>query len=625
MRYRLIAMLLLFGVACAASAAAPPDAHSYANVKDFRTTHLALDLRADFAKQVLQGHVDLHLERLNPETTQLVLDTRDLTINRVELLASKPQSLKFALSERNAKYGSALTITVPASVERTFKLRIHYTTSPKASGLQWLSPSQTAGKRQPFLYSQSQAVHARSWIPLQDTPQIRHTYEARIRTPKNLLAVMSADNDPAAERDGDYSFKMPQPIPSYLMALAIGDLSFKSIGARTGVYAEPSMLAASVNEFADVESMLVESEKLFGPYRWGRYDLLILPPSFMWGGMENPRLSFITPTVIAGDRSLVSIIAHELAHSWSGNLVTNDSWDSVWLNEGFTTYLERRIVDVLYGADRREMEDMLGMQSLQQDIADLIANGDGALTHLRMNLQGRDPDDAFSDVPYEKGRFFLGFLESRLGRERLDAFLRGYFDHFAFQRVSTEQFLEYLDAQILKAPNANVSQTEVSAWIDEPGLPASASMPQSDAFAKVDAQRDAWLKGDRAAKQLDTAGWNAQQWLRLLKTLPPDVSVAQLAELDAAFNFTAATNNVIAHSWLKNAIRAGYAPAYGRLERHLTTIGRRLLVKDLYEELMKVPGGPARARAIYVKARPLYQVPLVAQLDELLDKSAVAR
>ena len=620
MRYRFIAMMLLFGVASVVRAAAPADTHSFANIQDFRTTHLALDLRADFTKQVLHGHADLHLERLSSEATQLVLDTRDLTIFRVELLASKPQSLKFALSERNATYGSALTVTLPASTYRAFKLRVHYATSPKASGLQWLSPSQTAGKQQPFMYSQSQAVHARSWLPLQDTPQIRLTYEARVRTPKNLLAVMSADNDPSAERDGDYSFKMPQPIPSYLMALAIGDLSFKPIGARTGVYAEPSMLAASVDEFADVESMLVACEKLFGPYRWGRYDLLVLPPSFMWGGMENPRLSFITPTVIAGDRSLVSIIAHELAHSWSGNLVTNDSWDSVWLNEGFTTYLERRIVEVLYGADRRAMEDMLGMQSLQHDIADLQSKGRGDLTKLRVTLEGRDPDDAFSDVPYEKGRFFLGFLESRLGRERLDAFLRGYFDRFAFQSVSTAQFLEYFDAQILRVPYANVTKAEVLAWIDGPGLPVTASMPQSEAFAKVDAQRDAWLEGKRTAKQLDTAGWNAQQWLRLLKTLPADVSVGQLAELDAAFNFTTATNNMIAHSWLKNAIRAGYAPAYPRLETHLTAIGRRLLVKDLYEELVKTPDGAARARAIYVKARPLYQVPLAEQLDELLGK-----
>jgi leukotriene-A4 hydrolase len=620
MRDSVIATLLMWGAVLPVSSAPLPDAHSYANIEDFRATHLALDLRADFARQTLNGYVDLHFDRINPQAAQLVLDTRDLSISRVELLSNKPQALKFAMSERNATYGSALTVTLPASIERAFKLRVHYKTSPNASGLQWLSPSQTAGKRQPFMYSQSQAVHARSWIPLQDTPQIRLTYEARIRTPKALLAVMSADNDPSAKRDGDYSFKMPQPIPSYLMALAIGDLSFESIGPRTGVYAEPSMLVRSVHEFADVESMLVACEKLFGPYRWGRYDLLILPPSFMWGGMENPRLSFITPTVIAGDRSLVSIIAHELAHSWSGNLVTNANWDSVWLNEGFTTYLERRIVDALYGADRRAMEDMLGMQSLQQDISDLQGKGQGDLTKLRVTLQGRDPDDAFSDVPYEKGRFFLGFLESRLGREQLDGFLRSYFDRFAFQSVSTEQFLEYLDSQILKAPNASLTQAEVLAWIDGAGLPSTASMPQSDAFAKVDAQRDAWLKGERTAKQLDTAGWNTQQWLRLLKTLPPDVSVAQLAELDAAFNFTAATNNVIVHSWLKNAIRAGYAPAYPRLEAHLTSIGRRLLVKDLYEELMKTPDGAARARAIYVKARPLYQVPLAEQIDELLGK-----
>jgi len=615
-----IRFVVCLSIAFSLSAAnATPDVHSYANSDDFRTAHLALELRADFTERRLIGHVDLRLTRLTPSASALLLDTRDLEVQRVELRAPKRQGLTFSVGARDAILGSPLRIDLPKNeVAEEFVVRIHYRTSPDASGLQWLMPLQTAGKRRPFMYSQSQAIHARSWIPLQDTPQVRFTYEARIKTPTNLLAVMSAENNPAATRNGDYSFSMPQAIPSYLLALAIGDLSFSAIGKRTGVYAEPSVLNSASYEFADVDAMLAACERLFGSYRWGRYDLLILPPSFMWGGMENPRLSFITPTVIAGDRSLVAIIAHELAHSWSGNLVTNDSWESVWLNEGFTTYLERRIVEALYGADRRAMEDMLGMQSLQQDIAELTQKGDGALTKLRVSLQGRDPDDAFSDVPYEKGRFLFGFLELRLGRERLDAFLRGYFDRFAFHSVSTAQFIDYLDAQVLQAPNANLTKAEVLAWIDEPGLPVTAAIPESDAFTKVDTQRDAWLQGKRTAKQLDTQAWNTQQWLRLLKTLPADVTVAQLAELDAAFQFTTTSNTVIAHNWLKSAIRAGYAPAYPRLENYLTSIGRRSLVKELYEELVKTPAGAERARAIYGKARPLYQVPLAAQLDEIV-------
>ncbi|HKE97262.1 MAG TPA: M1 family aminopeptidase/hydrolase, partial [Povalibacter sp.] len=482
------------------------DFHSFANTQDFRATHAALDLKADFERKRLIGYVDLTLDQLNPQAHELILDTRDLTISRVELPGKSPVALEFRLGEAKPILGAPLYIELPEpSGGKNLTVRISYETSPNASGLQWLEPSQTAGRKQPYLYSQSQAIHARSWIPLQDTPQVRLTYDAHIRTPPQLLAVMSAQNDPHTVRDGDYHFTMPQAIPSYLIALGVGDLVFKPIGAQTGVYAEPSVVDAAAYEFADVQSMLETCEKLFGPYRWGRYDLLILPPSFMWGGMENPRLTFLTPTAIAGDRSLVSLIAHELAHSWSGNLVTNANWNSVWLNEGFTVYLERRIIEALYGRERYAMEDTLGLQSLQRDVASLTEAGDAPLTQLSMDLRNRDPDDAFSDVPYEKGRLFLGFLESRLGRQQLDAFLREYFQHFAFQSVSTPMFVDYLSAHVLNRPGVNLTLAEVQAWLDQPGIPANAVLPQSDAFQRVDAQRDEWLSNKRTARQLDTA------------------------------------------------------------------------------------------------------------------------
>lgn len=598
---------------------AVPDPHSFANTQDFRATHIALDLEADFTRKRLVGHADITLQRLNPEARQIVLDTRDLRILRVELRTAAPVVLKFRLGDAKPILGAPLSIDLPESLTGPdITLRIAYETSPQASGLQWLEPSQTAGKQYPYLYSQSQAIHARSWIPLQDTPQIRLTYEARIVTPPQLRAVMSAENDPQALRDGDYSFRMPQAIPSYLIALGVGDLVFKPIGARTGVYAEPGVVDGAAWEFADVQSMLETCEKLFGPYRWGRYDLLILPPSFMWGGMENPRLTFLTPTAIAGDRSLVALIAHELAHSWSGNLVTNASWDSLWLNEGFTVYLEGRIIEALYGPERSAMEDTLGLQSLRRDIASLDAAGDQSLTRLAVDLRGRDPDDAFSQVPYEKGRLLLKFMESRLGRARLDAFLRGYFDKFAFKSVTTQDFLDQLTRQILDRPGANLTLAEVKQWIDEPGIPSAAVLPHSEVFARVDAQRDAWLKGERTVKQLETARWTTQEWLHFLDNLPLNISADRLRELDQVFNLNASANSEIAHSWLKDAIRAGYAPAWPRLERYLTTIGRRKLVKPLYDELLKTPEGTRRAQEIYAKARPLYQVPLAQQLDELI-------
>lgn len=616
-----VMMLMMSMPARSAGPAPGPDPHSFANTGDFRATHVSLDLIADFQRKRLLGFVDLKLRRLDPAAKQVVLDTRDLTVSAVELLGGRPQALQFKMGDAQPMLGAPLTIDLPdSSKAKELTLRIRYETSPQASGLQWLDPSQTAGRKHPYLYSQSQAIHARSWIPLQDTPQVRLTYDARIRTPPELFAVMSAENDPDAKRDGDYHFRMPQAIPSYLIALGIGDLVFKPLGARTGVYAEPNVVEAAASEFADVQSMLEACEKLFGPYRWGRYDLLILPPSFMWGGMENPRLTFLTPTVIAGDRSLVSLIAHELAHSWSGNLVTNASWDSVWLNEGFTVYLERRIIEALYGKERYEMEDTLGLQSLQRDIADLTASGDTALTRLATDLVGKDPDDAFSEVPYEKGRLFLGFLEARLGRPELDKFLRGYFDQFAFQSVSTQTFVDYLSQHELNKPDTRITQDEVKTWLDEPGIPALAVLPHSDAFKQIDAQRDAWLKGQRKAADLETAKWTTYEWLHFLDNMPPDLSGAQLRELDQTFHLTASTNAMIAHSWLLDSIRAGYAPAWPRLEEYLTTIGRRKLVKDLYEELLKKPDGKAMAQRIYAKARPLYQIPLVAQLDELVGR-----
>jgi leukotriene-A4 hydrolase len=599
------------------------DEHSYANTAQFRATHAALDLKAQFDRQVLVGSVTLRLDRLDPKATQIVLDTRDLDIGYVALLADQERRLEYRLGQRDAVLGSPLYIDLPADyANRQVRIKVAYRTSPQASGLQWLTPQQTAGKQQPFMYSQSQAIHARSWVPLQDTPSVRLTYDATIRTPKDLLAVMSAENDPNTARDGEYTFRMPQAIPSYLFALSIGDFAFKPIGARTGVYAERVTVDAAAREFADLQSMLEQCEKMFGPYRWGRYDVLILPPSYMWGGMENPRLTFLTPTLIAGDKSLVATAAHELAHSWSGNLVTNATWESVWLNEGFTTYLERRIVEQLYGANRYAMEDVLGLQSLQRDIARFEAKKDMGMTRLAVDLSGRDPDDAFSEVSYEKGRLFLGFLESRVGRPRLDAFLREYFDHLAFQSVTTQDFVDYLSQHLLGQPGVKVTLAEVQAWMTEPGIPASAVLPRSDAFAKVDKQRNAWLVGVSPAGQLETDGWTTQHWLHFLDGMPKDLTAQRMAELDAAFRFSQSTNAQIEHSWLLNVIRAGYEPAYPQLERYLTTIGRRKLVKDLYEALMKSPSGAAQARAIYAKARPMYQVPLAEQLDEIVQAGA---
>lgn len=568
-------------------------------------THLNLDLSVDFTQKMLVGSAELTFEKTDPQAKQLILDTRDLTIASV---TANGQPSHYQLAKADSFLGAALSIDLPTD---TNKVTVHYQTSPQASGVQWLEPAQTAGKQHPFLFTQAQAIHARSFIPLQDSPQVRMTYEATIRTPKALLAVMSASNEPEAERDGVYEFSMPQPIPSYLIALAVGDLHFKAMGERTGVYSEIGILEAAAQEFSDTESMLIATEKAFGPYSWDRYDLLILPPSFPFGGMENPRLSFITPTVIAGDKSLVALIAHELAHSWSGNTVTNATWRDLWLNEGFTTYLTYRIMQMIYGDQRFYMESVLGRHDLQADINVLPANDQ----ILAIDLRGRDPDDVFSNIPYEKGALFLTELEQKVGRENFDQFLLGYFETFAFKSITTDEFIAYLQQTLLKDFGDVLSKARIDEWIFQPGIPKGAPVSDSDAFVKVDNARNTWLAGDIKASEIESDDWVVHQWLYFLGNMPDELSQEQLADLDKAFSLTSSKNNEIAHSWLLMCVQNWYEPAFERLHQYLTSIGRNKLVKPLYKALSQTDKGKVMAQKAFAQAKSGYH-PLTIKANE---------
>lgn len=588
----------------AAPAGGSRDAHSYSNPQDVRVTHVDLDLDVLFDRRVLQGTATLSLERSRPESGALILDTRALDIAKAEDSADGRTwaETKFDLGPPHKILGSALIVLLHPKADR---VRLTYATRPEASGLQWLDASMTAGKRQPYLFSQSEAIHARSWIPIQDSPQVRLTYAATIRTPKDLTAVMGAARVGGPERTGVWRFEMPQRIPPYLIAIAVGDLVFAPLGERTGVWAEPPVLDRAAAEFAETEKMMQAAERLFGSYRWDRYDILVLPPSFPFGGMENPRLTFATPTILAGDRSLVSLVAHELAHSWSGNLVTNATWRDFWLNEGFTTYIERRIQEEVFGREREEMEAVLGRQDLEAELA-RFAPGDQV---LHIELGGRDPDDAATRVPYEKGALFLRLLEETFGRQDFDRFLHGYFDAFAFRSIETEDFVRYLKANLLdRHPDkaAAIPAALIDEWIEKPGLPQGAPRPVSKAFARVEAQARDWLSGRFPASKLDTKSWSTQEWLRFLRCLPSPLSLDRMRELDRDFRLAGSGNSEIAFQWLLMATQARYAPADARLEEFLVGIGRRKFVKPLFEELCKTPEGQARAMTIYRKARPGY-------------------
>lgn len=596
------------------------DESSYAEPDKVVIKDLALDLKLDFDNKQIGGTATYTLDWKDKGAKQLVLDTRELTIEKVEAVAAdgKTAPLQFALAAADKVFGSKLTIETP---EQPAKVAITYRTAPTASGLQWLEPSMTEGKQLPFMFSQSQAIHARSWVPLQDTPSVRFTYSAHVTSRPDVMVLMSADNDPKAARDGDYTFKMPQPIPSYLLAIAAGDLVFEPISGRSGVWAEPTMVGKAAKEFEDTEKMIGAAEKLYGEYRWGRYDMLVLPPSFPFGGMENPRLTFATPTVIVGDKSLVSLVAHELAHSWSGNLVTNSSWKDIWLNEGFTTYVQGRITEALYGQEMAEMEREIDQNDLLAEVKGM-SPADQALA--LPPLTERDPDEALSNVAYVKGSWFLQFLEQRFGRETFDPFLRSWFDDHAFQSANTDQFVEYLKKNLLSKKPGAVTDAELKAWLDEPGIPAFATKARSRNFTIVDTARISWEGSDKLPSPQITSEWGTQEWVHFIDGMGKTLPVEKLAALDRAYHFTGTANGEIAMRWYPLAIRSGYAEANEAAGAFIERVGRRKLILPIYAELVKTPEGLAFAKAAFEKAKPGYHPITTASVQDMLDKASPA-
>ncbi len=585
------------------------DIHSFANTDKIQMYHLELDLKVDFERKILLGSALIHFE--NPRKVQeLILDTDQLNIKRVRLDNGEDASFKIG---KTVKYlGEPLIIQIQPD---TKAVAIEYETSPEAAALQWLTPEQTASKKAPFLFSQSQCILARSWFPCQDSPGVRFSYKARVQVPDSLLALMSAKNPQTKNTSGIYEFEMPQPIPAYLVAIAVGDLEFAPIDERTGVYAEPTMLDIARQEFEDLGKMVNIAEQIYGKYEWERYDLLVLPPSFPFGGMENPRLTFATPTIIAGDKSLVSLVAHELAHSWSGNLVTNATWNDFWLNEGFTVYFERRIMEELEGKDYAEMLALLGYQDLLADIEELGANSKD--TKLQLDLRQRNPDDAVTEIAYEKGYFFLRLIEETFGREKFDAFVKKYFKTFAFESMNTENFIKFLEKELLESNEALAQKIRHQDWIFGVGIPDNCPKVRSVRFEKVDKELKKWITY-KQTDSLQTSSWSSHEWLHFIRHLPNTITLQDMEQLDKAFAFTNSGNSEILAAWFVHCIHQNYTKAYPALEKFLTNVGRRKFLLPLYTAMSKHPETKQMAIQIYEKAKANYHSLVRVKIEETL-------
>ncbi len=584
------------------------DPHSYFDPDQGKVTELDLAVTVDFEARRLRGTVTLRLDQ--PRQGVLDLDTRGLTIDGVTTAGGS--DLEFELGQPDPVLGARLRITLREPVDA---VRAAYSTSPDASALQWLTPQNTAGGVHPYLFSQCQPHHARSMVPLQDSAAVRFSYRAAITVPAPLVAVMSAAPGTASAGptpdSTTYAFEMPQPIPAYLMALAVGNIAGRDIGPRTRVYTEPEMLDAAAWEFEGAERMLEAAEEMFGPYLWDRYDFLVMPPAFPYGGMENPRLTFLTPTLIAGDRSLVNVLAHELAHSWTGNLVTNATMNDFWLNEGFTVWAERRINEALHGEEALAMAAAIGRDDLDDDIERFGA--DSPYLRLKNDLEGIDPDDIYSTVPYEKGCLFVTLLEQTVGRDRFDRFVRDYTGHFAFTSITTEQFLEYLEQRL---PGV-AAEVHAEQWVYQSGIPDNAPSFESRRLEELRELGAGWPDGARPPVA-EARSWSAVDWQLYLAALPDRLSVDDCAWLDQQFALTEAGNTEILCKWLVLAAASGYQPALPRLREFLGRVGRMKYLKPLYKALAGNPDSRSLAREIFAEYADKYHPIARIGLERLL-------
>ncbi len=553
------------------------DPHSFSDLDQGRVVSMDLDLNVNFSNSRIEGKATLTLEK--PVGGPLDLDTRDLKIKGVK--GSDGGELPWEIAEKDDILGSCLRVTLPQGAD---SFTIDYATSPTASALQWLEPAQTDGGKHPYLFSQCQAIHARSVIPCQDSPLARFTFTAKMTVPEDLTVVMAAAPGQAAAGDSagirSFSFEMPQSIPPYLFAFAVGNIVSQDLGPRSRVYTEPETLEKSAWEFADVDKMLLAAEEVFGPYLWDRFDFLVMPGSFPYGGMENPRLTFLTPTLLAGDRSLVNVLAHELAHSWTGNLVTNATMDDFWLNEGFTVWAERRILENLGGLEAKSLAAAIGRNGLMEAMNSF--GMDSPFTQLETDSKGSDPDEFYSLVPYEKGYLFVALLEQAVGREKFDAFIKKYIQHFSFTSITTAQFEEFLNAEL---PGV-ADQVRADQWIHQAGLPDNAPVFESERLAMLENLAKSWSDGGRP-EVAAASKWSPEDWQIFLQALPRTLPQEDCAWLDENFALTGQGNSEILCNWLIIATGSGYEPTFDRTAEFLSQVGRMKYLKPLYTTLFE--------------------------------------
>jgi len=586
--------------------------HSFSNTSEIATKHLHLDLDIDFESRIIYG-VARH-KMINSGTDTAIFDIKNLEIQKITIGAvGKEVETNYFIGKYDELLGAPLFVKIN---NNTTKINIYYRTTPNSEAIDWLAPHLTAGKIHPFMYTQGEAILTRSWIPIQDLPSNRITYSANVKVPKDLMALMSASNPKVKSEDGNYFFEMKQPVPCYLIALAVGDIQYSELGKNCGVYSEPELSKECASEFIDLPKMIKAAEKIYGKYQWGQYDLMVLPYSFPFGGMENPKLTFVSPTLITGDRSLVSVIAHELAHSWSGNLVTNATWEDFWLNEGFTVYFENRIMEEIYGKEAADILAYIEFQELENELKSIGDSDFPEDTHLKLNLKGRDPDLGMTSIAYVKGAFFLKTLEEKVGRKKFDRFLKSYFKRYAFKTVTTEDFSRFLQQKLLQPNNISFNTKE---WLYRGGLPNNCIVLDPPRFKKVQKMAIDYSEGKNIfSKKLVLSNLLTQEWIVFIRGLSKNIDVSKLERLDAEFGFKSCGNSEIMAEWYLLGVRNGYTGIRPELKKFLIKVGRRKYLEPIYTALSEKSADLEWAKEVFEEAKKNYHFVSIKTIEGIL-------
>uniref|UniRef100_A0A3P8Z2K2 Aminopeptidase B n=1 Tax=Esox lucius TaxID=8010 RepID=A0A3P8Z2K2_ESOLU len=578
------------------------DVSTSSSFRQFKIKHFHLDLSLDFEQRTLRGTETLQLKCIQDSQTELLMDIHpSLSIQDVSFCGTEEDSgsVKVEFLTRNfTSYGTTLVVKCPSpcKIEEDIQVVIQFVASD-GPGVCWLKPEQTAGKAKPYVFTQGQAVLNRSFFPCFDTPAVKSTYSASVKVPDGFTAVMSASKGEHRKADNTFLFTMEQPIPSYLVALAVGDLVSAEVGPRTRVWTEPCLLQAATEEYDGViEEFLAVGEKLFGPYVWGRYDVLFMPPSFPFGGMENPCLTFVTPCLLAGDRSLADVIVHEICHSWFGNLVTNANWGDFWLNEGFTMYAQRRVCTEIYGEAYASLEAATGRALLRQHMDN--TGEDHPLNKLRVKIKpGVDPDDTYNETPYEKGFCFVSYLAHLAGEQsRFDAFLKAYIDKFKFRSIMAEDALEfYLEyfPDLKKKDVHKIEGLEFDTWLNVSGWPPYLPDLSAGQSLMKPAEQLSELWGAEgldmtSIRKINIQAWKTYQTAYFLEKIieKSPLPRGNIEKLEGEYPHIVKSNNAeLRLRWAQIIAKNQHQPGYQHVRNFLSCQGKQKYTLPVYRAL----------------------------------------